>query len=328
MTLRQRSILFLLINTVVWGAALPISKSAVEAAQPVHFLFSRYVLAALFSWPLLLYYWPKIKHRWQVIGKIVALELLGTTVALGLLYEGLSRTSSIEASLITTTVPIFVVVGGILFLREKQEKHEWFGLALAFGGTLMLALEPLLTGRTQSSEFSFLGNLLVIGQNITISAYYLLAKKLYVGIPKFFITAVSFYVGILSFGALSMWKLGLSVSPFLSLTRELWNTPAFFWPSLYMAIGGSIIGLTMYIWGQEGMEASEASLFTYLQPLVYLPMGIIFLGEGITFWLTIAVLLIACGVFVSERRGKKRRQTPLPKSVRKSRRNTPRSRNA
>ncbi len=293
---------------MVWGAALPISKPAFTTTTPFQFLLYRFAFAALFSLPILGFYLWKQRALIKKIPVIVVLELLGTTVALGLLYSGLARTSSLEASLIAATTPLFTTLGGILYLREKEERHEWIGLAIALAGTVLLALEPLLTGRSAHATFSLSGNLLVFLQNIAIAAYYVLAKKYYRGIPKFFATSVSFYVGIVSFIALSMWQLSVSAPTLLNTAISELSQATVLWPALYMALFGSIIGLTAYIWGQDGIEASEASLFTYLQPLVAIPLATLLLDERVTWPMLLAVITIAIGVLVGEMRWKQLRQ--------------------
>jgi drug/metabolite transporter (DMT)-like permease len=67
-----------------------------------------------------------------------------------------------------------------------------------------------------------------------------------------------------------------------------------------MATFGSIIGLTAYFAGQARMEASEAGLFTYLQPLVYIPLAWFWLGERATWPMLVAVLCVIAGVGAAE----------------------------
>ena len=69
-----------------------------------------------------------------------------------------------------------------------------------------------------------------------------------------------------------------------------------------MAIFGSIIGFTAYLKGQEGIEASEATLFTYLQPLIYIPMGILLLHENVSLIQIISLMIILIGVLIAEKR--------------------------
>lgn len=209
---RHVAVGFMLLNTLVWGAALPIVKPGLEVTTAFLFLFERYALATLFTLPFLVWYFWKNSKLFGFLPRIIVLELIGTTLSLSLLYFGLERTTALESSLITTTVPVITIIGGVLFLREKQERREWFGLSLALAGTLLLVVEPVLSGAWRAAEFSLLGNLLVFGQNITISIYYILAKKWYRQVPKLFATGVSFLVGTVSFGFLSFWS-GNSVVP-------------------------------------------------------------------------------------------------------------------
>lgn len=305
---RLVSVLFMLVNTITWGAALPIVKPALSIVSPFEFLLFRYMFAVLFSLPILIYFLPKIRHLSKVLSIIIPMELLGTTLALSLLYFGLEKTSSIDASLIATTTPVFITLGGVFFLKEKEELHEWWGLWLAVAGTIMLAAEPLLKGALRIDSFSNIGNLLVLLQNIAIAAYFLLAKRVYKGIPKLFITTISFYVGLCSFALLSLFEMKdvelkipqTLVSEFISQIVHNLSYTQVLVASLYMAIFGSIVGLTAYIKAQEGIEASEASLFTYLQPLVFLPLGIFMLKEHLTWWSIFSIVLIFSGVFLAE----------------------------
>ncbi|MBP9700700.1 EamA family transporter, partial [Candidatus Woesebacteria bacterium] len=71
---------------------------------------------------------------------------------------------------------------------------------------------------------------------------------------------------------------------------------------VFAAVFGSIIGLTAYIKGQAGIEASEAGLFTYLQPVISIPLAVILLGEKIGGFEIAAMLLILSGVWIAERK--------------------------
>ncbi len=297
---RRISILFLLLNVVLWGAALPIVKPALDSTSPFLFLFYRFVLAAILSFPVLVYYWPKVDRKHHAIFKIIVSESIGTTLALGLLYAGLERTSAVEASLIVTTTPIFITIGGLLFLKEKVERHEMFGLGLAFIGTVALTLEPFFSGQTLQLTGSTLGNFLVLLQNLATAAYFIIAKKHYKGIPKLFVTSVSFYVGLISFFIIDWVISNNSMTVFLTNAKLDLSVSTVQWAVLYMALFGSIIGLTAYIKGQDGIEASEAGIFTYLQPLVFIPLSVIWLRESISTYSIVTVVLITIGVFLAE----------------------------
>jgi drug/metabolite transporter (DMT)-like permease len=298
----------MLINTIAWGAALPLVKPVFSVTTPFFFLLERFLLAGLLTLPVLIWYLYKQPQLRSHLPQIIGLEIIGTTIALALLYTGLSQTSALEASLLTSTTPLFTTLGGIWFLHEKQERHEWFGLMLAFIGTILLVAEPLMAESWSSAPFSFTGNFLIFLQNIAIATYYLLAKRWYKNTPKFFATSVSFWVGVMSFGLLSWLEVGSSWTALSAALLRDASSPAVWMGVIYMATFGSILGLTAYIKGQDGMEASEASLFTYLQPLVAIPLAWILLGEQVNIFIVISLLLIFAGVSVAEIRWKRRKQ--------------------
>lgn len=317
---RLTSYFFLLVNTVTWGLALIVVKPSLEFTTPFRYLLYRYIIAAICSIPILLYYWPKLKNKLSIIKKVIYIEFFGTAVALGLLYVGLAKTTAIEASFLTTTIPIFVVAAGMLYLRERQEKHEWIGLLTAFCGTTLLTLLPVLLNGMTPKGLSLEGNLLIIGQNIATAIALVLAKKYYKDIPKLFVTSISFLFGIVAFFSLSLGELFLkqqasiaslqgadigvpsvSAQLLLAIQQDLTH-PSVWIAAGYMAIFGSIIGLTAYIKGQDGIEASEASLFWYLQPLVFIPAGYLLLQESVHPLQIASMVLILIGVYVAEKR--------------------------
>lgn len=298
---RRVAYFLLLVNTICWGASLIFVKPAFETTTPFRFLLYRYLVAIIVSLPILLFYLRKYRLTLKKIVVISVLELLGTTLTLSLLYMGLARTSAVEASIITTMSPIFMVIGGVLFLKERHQRHEALGTTIAFVAATGLVVLPLFKGESLL-QLSVMGNLLVLAQNITSTLFYLLAKKYYVGIPKLLVTALSFYIGLITFFILSLGQVGFSLSALMSAISFDLQDPQVWFASLYMAIFGSIIGLTAYIKGQELIEASEASLFWYLQPLFYLPLALILLREPITVTHLILLGCILGGVFLAEKR--------------------------
>jgi drug/metabolite transporter (DMT)-like permease len=299
---RITSYFYLIINTISWGAALIVVKPSLEVTTPFRFLLYRFLLAMILSLPILLHYWPKVKYKFKKIKTIFGIEIFSTVGALALLYIGLERTTAIEASLIATTTPIFVVIAGAWYLKEKVETHEKLGLLTAFSGTLLLTLTPIIMNGGSLVGLSFAGNLLVIGHNSLTAIAMVLAKKYYKKIPKLFVASVSFYLGTVAFLFLSLAEVGFSISILgTAVLTDFASIPVWF-AAVYMALFGSIIGYTAYIKGQDGIEASEASLFWYLQPLVFIPAGMIFLGERVYSLEIVAMIVVIVGVLIAERR--------------------------
>lgn len=301
---RIESYLWMLLNVVVWGASFIAVKPALSYVSPTRFLFYRYVFAVIISLPIFYYYRHYFKKIKKIIIPLIGIELLGTTLALLLLYAGLQRTTAIEANLIGTTLPLFITLGGILFLKEKEEKNEVFGLSISFLGTILLVAVPIIINHSELKFTSFIGNILIIGSCFASMFYYLFAKKIYAKKPMFLISTLSFYVGLVTFFPLAILETKLSLTEFVNQIFLDFSHSAVWIASLYMAFFGSIIGLTAYYKGQDGIEASEASLFNYLQPLVAIPLAVLILNEQIHSLQLIALFIIFIGVYIAEKRKK------------------------
>ena len=290
---RKKAFIALGLNVIIWGAAAPLVKWALPFTTPYRWLFYRYLIAAPLTFPIIIYYLIKSKKLIKKIFTIILLELIGTTVVLTILYEGLSRTSAIDASLISTSGPIFVIVGGIIFLKEKEEKREWIGLFVALFGSIIISIEPLFLKSNIAGDSSFIGNSLIFLQNIVWAIYLIIIKKVYKDIPKIFIGAISFSVGLVSFYVLSL------ITSDVPLLFDL-LVPQVTISVVYMGILGSIVGLTLYLYGHDLIEASEAVLFTYLQPIITIPIAYMLLGDKLTIYSFIGILFIAFGVYLAE----------------------------
>lgn len=306
---RERKIAYLALigNMVLWALAIPIAKRGfADGLTPTTFLLGRYALALPLSLPIILALRRKASVRAAFIPKtlfkVVLLEILGTVISLLLLYEGVARTTAVEASLIAITWPIFVTIGGVLWLKEKEELHEFLGLILAIAGTTILVVKPLVNGTSFSANI--IGNLLIVGQNISIAIYYLAAKKVYAPLNKWAVTHLSFWVGIIGFALLSFFD----GSPLSALSQVITNPSP--WPLtaiIYMAVAGSILGLTLYLIGQDKIEASEAAVFTYLEPVISIPAAMLLLRESVGPLEILGAAIIALGVYLVEVRPKKAR---------------------
>lgn len=305
MSTRYQAYGWLLLNTILWGAAFASVKPALEFTTPIRYLFYRYLVAVIFSLPILWHYRHTLLGKKNSVWQISKIEIIGTTLALWLLYAGLQLTTTIHANFLAITTPLFITAGGIWLLKEKQEKHEWIGLAVSFLGTVLLTLFAQTNGHTsiwQISSLAILGGILILLSNLANMFYFPFAKKAYKKLPKFYVTTISFYVGVISFFLLSLGEVGFSVTKLFLVMQSDLQHPSVWFAAVYMAVFGSILGLTAYIKGQHLIETSEASLFYYLQPIVALPLGIYFLDEKTSVRELISFAIVVAGVFIAQKR--------------------------
>lgn len=302
---RLQSYAWLSINTLFWGAAFIIAKPALDHTTPNMFMFYRFAIASVIVLPFLIMQLRKTKLR-KHLPTILILEFIGNVLCLAFLYAGLARSTAIETSLLATTTPLFIIGIGLLVLKEKQTKREWIGFFTSLAGVLLITLFPVLSGAVRLGELSLVGNGLIIIANILTAIYVILAKRYYIGVPKLFAASVSFFLGLVTFAILSLMQAGSSTSFFEQMTTD-WQHPTVWTAAIYMGLFCSVIGLTAYIKGQDKIEASEASFFYYLQPLVYLPLGVLILKEPVYPLQLVGLVLILAGVIYAQQPFARRR---------------------
>ena len=72
-----------------------------------------------------------------------------------------------------------------------------------------------------------------------------------------------------------------------------------------MALLSGTVAYTLWNMGQKTIEIGESALFSYLYPVITLPLSIFWLHEDITTPLIIGAVIIAVGVIIAETKKKK-----------------------
>ena len=124
---------------VIWGSAFGLTTVALEGFSPVETSFGRTALAAVVvagvaiasgqGLPNSLLEW-----RWLSLLGIVGLAAPVTLLS----WAQLSIPSSVAAIFISS-VPLFILLGARVILREAVSKRKWIGFAIGFAGLIWLA---------------------------------------------------------------------------------------------------------------------------------------------------------------------------------------------
>lgn len=292
---RSRAYIYLLLVSVLWGAATPIIKFTLGGITPLSFLVYRFSISALLGIIILSLTKAKIPKARENLPLIVVYGFITTTVALGLLFLGLNKTTVLETVLITAVAPLVTAIAGALFLKETITRQEKLGISIAFSGTLITILEPVLKGTVDITQLS--GNFLVFGYLLVNGISSVLSKKLVRrNIEPLDLSNMAFIVGFLTILPLILFE--TSFSGILTTVSEL-SIP-FHLGVLYMAIFSGTAAYALWIKGQKSIEISEAGVFAYLMPVFSTPLAVLWLGEQITHFFIIGAVLIGTGVFIAE----------------------------
>ena len=159
----------------------------------------------------------------------------------------------------------------------------------------MIIIEPLFNIDVFNGEKHLLGNLLVVIGGIVGVAGLIWAKEENKNYNHRQISYFSFLSAFITFTLLAV----IFEPSFTGGFLAIFSQPAI-WGILYMAVFGSVIAYSCLIYGQSLIEVSEASLFTYLQPLFAIPLAVLWLNEKITLAFFMGAFLILLGVFLTE----------------------------
>jgi drug/metabolite transporter (DMT)-like permease len=285
---RKKAYLALLTTAFIWGLAPPIIKYTLRFTSPLTFLFYRFLIVSLILLIPLVIKLIRQRPNINLCFQYLVLGFIGTPLTLLLLFFGMQKTSAISASLISIFTPILVILGGVIFLKEKVTRQERLGISLIFLGAFFSIIEPLFKNGLHLNQ-NLIGNLLILGGSFTWASFSLLRRKAGEHLDSFILSASSFIVGL------------ITLLPFVTFHFSLLTFNSNAWPGIcYMAVLGSVVAYFTYIYGFSKIEASEATLFTYLEPIFAVPVAIVLLKETPSLLFLSGAGLIVVGVIISQ----------------------------
>lgn len=232
---------------------------------------------------------------WQTTGKLFVIGLLMFMGSNGLMGVAVKHIPSGLAAMIAATVPIWMSLLGVFFLKEKKLSLLLFaGLLIGFAGIAGIFYDYL--GDLLNPEFRF-GMMLAFIACISwsLGSIYMIRSHLKVhlllgaGLQMFFagiaISAVSFFAGL----------------------QPDWNQlPHEFWTSLiYLVLVGSVICYSAYAFALQKLPPSLVSVYAYINPIVAVTLGFIFLHEQLNAVTGISCAVTLAGVYIVNQSVKK-----------------------
>ncbi len=291
MSQTKKAVLFLIIANVIWGAGFPIYKWALEVLNPFVFAFIRFFLGALIIFPFVI---NKLKIQKKDIPLLILESIIALTFQIPLLLFGLKLSPSINAPIIISSTPIFLIIASAFFLKDIVKPKVLAGTLISLAGVMIVIFKPF-SGTTQLTD-PILGNMLLflsmlcgIAQAIVLKKIMANNEPLTVVFWSFLIGATPFLIPIFLFDSSGF---SMSVlSNFQALTGIL-----------YATIFSSVIGYYFYYYGLKFIKASEVGIFSYVDPIATIVVAIPLLEEKITTLYMLGSFLVFLGIFIAEER--------------------------
>lgn len=278
----------------------PVVKFTLGGIEPLPFLSYRFFLASLLAVFLLKYFKLKIP-KGKLLLITIGYGILATTIALSILFFGLKNSSALDLTIIGTSAPLVIALGGWLIFKDRITKREVKGISIALLGTLIVTIGPLIQN---GNGLKFTGNILLflfllIDSSSVLLSKYILKKKA----DPFAMANIAFIVGALTLIPISMYFYGLD-NILSSVVNLEFKYHLGVW---YMAFLSGNLAYAFLLRGERSIEISEAGLFGYLQPLFAIPLAVFWLGEAFTVYFIIGAIFVASGVYIAETKKRKKK---------------------
>ncbi len=285
----QLSILFLILANIIWGVAFPVYKWSLEIVPPLTYVFLRFYIGALILLPFV---YKDLKIERKDYKDLFTLSIVGITITISLLTLGLKLSSSINAPIILSASPIFLILGSFFFLKEKLKTKVVAGTIVSLLGVLLIVAIPIFE---KGLDGNLLGNLLFVGAAIGTVIHALLLKKI---LPKYKAVTIAFWSFLLG-------SLPLLPFFFIDLQRTHWvndiNAQAII-GIIFGSLAATAIAHSLYAYGIKYIKASEVGIFTYVDPIATVLVAIPLLGEQITTPYIVGAIFVFAGIFIAEGR--------------------------
>jgi drug/metabolite transporter (DMT)-like permease len=292
---RLRAYFYLTLVVIIWGIAGPVIKLTLRVLPADTFLLYRFFLSSLIAVVIFLIRGIKLPKSPGLLIQLIIYSLLTATFSLGFLFLGLEKTSLLEMSLISVFGPVLTVLGGWLFLKDHIVKREKIGIAIAFVGSILLIIEPVLDG--QGSKASLFGNLLIFLSLLSGSASAIILKKLLRNhLDPLTVVNVTFLIGFLTLIPAVIYKTGFAQS--LTIIKGL--PLPYHLAVIYMAVFSGTIAYFLSDLAQKSIEVSEAALFSYLYPILSAILAIWILGDKMSSASLVGSAITFIGVVLAE----------------------------
>jgi drug/metabolite transporter (DMT)-like permease len=221
----------------------------------------------------------KIVEPWTV----AAVGLFQTTGAQGLVAAALQGGTAGKSAVLNYTLPIWVMILGFLFLKERPRIGQWAATALALCGIVTMAF---LGGKPGSYApiFFALGASFCWGIGVVINQA--LMRRHPGGIDIIALTTWQMVFGSVLLG----------IAALLVPGNAMHWTPTLILSVLYNVGPATAVAFSLWFMLQHRIEANVLSLIVLIVPLVGIVSGMIQLGERPSITDTVGMALILAGI--------------------------------
>ena len=282
MDIGKKSLLYLILLSLIWGGTYMLIKLADRTLTPLTFTTGRTLIGAV-----ILYLYlraqgqtlPPIGRAWV---PLVVMGIFGLLAPVLLIAYGEESVSGGFAAVLLSTVPIITVLIAHFTISEHLTTEKLVGVILGLVGATIVVLPDLTSG----IEVGLWGIILLL-----IVAVLRAATTVYARADLADITPLVLATGMTIVGAVVSVPLSFVLEHPMSLRPSTESLAAM----IASGILCSAIAYPMYYWLVANRSATYASLVSAIRPVIAVLYSVVFMGVAMR-WTTLAgmVVLVFC----------------------------------
>src|SRR5712664_1630051 len=287
----------------VWGSTFLAIRVGVHEVPPLLFAAMRFLVAGLvlFGWMIARGEPSPTRRQWM---SILLLALLIFLIDYGLLFWAEQRVPSGVAAVMMATIPVFIALSEILFLRtQRLTVRLAFALLVGIGGVAVLMSHSLSLGGAPVDRPGAVA--LIIG-SISWSIATVLSRRLPLPPSKVMNSGAQMLAG-----GIMLTVTAAALGEFRNFHPSAVSRGAWF-SLLYLIIAGSIIGFTAYVWLIHHESPTKVGTYAYVNPVVAVLVGYLLGGEALGLRTILGTVFILISVVVITTTKAKKTTAPRP----------------
>lgn len=279
----------LLMANVIWGLNAPIGKFVLDSpyVSAVSLTTFRMVGAAIAFWIASIFTRKEHVKSHDLLLLFFA-ALFGIVFNQGSFIFGLSLTSPIDASIVTTTTPIITMIVAALYLKEPVTGKKVMGIFIGAMGALILILSS--QSPTTGRSGNVWGDLLCLTAQLSFAIYLTVFRNLIIKYSSVTIMKWMFIYASICFIPFSYHD--VSSMRFSEIGTDVYAGIAF------VVFGATFLSYLFVMTGQKKLRPTLVSMYNYVQPIVASAIAVA-MGMDTFGWSKAgAIILVFTGVYI------------------------------
>jgi drug/metabolite transporter (DMT)-like permease len=287
---RLSAFLLLALANLLWSGTWIAGRALRDAFDPLTLNFLRWAIATLALAPFAL---PVLRGQGALLrrhaGILFILALTGIAIFQSLVYLGLRSTTAVNAVLINSSIPLFILLCSWVIERERASRRQVAGMLVSLAGILVILSRgspaALLELEVHAGDAWILLAMPVWG------IYSVLLKRRppeLGGLPFLFVISLAGVVMLLPFAVLAAMRTAVEVP-----------TAAEVLGVLYMGLMASVVAFIFWNRGVAVVGANAAGFTIHLLPAFGTVLAILFLGESFAAFHAAGIGTILAGVLLA-----------------------------